>query len=128
MGGVPEPLRKLGTAAGIFFGEVITVSLASSLTIRLMPSASEAKRRYACADLLTMHSFVVCRKKVRHLVGKGFSLCKLCKGNSKVECSPLYDHVAIIHVSSLYVKETVMCLLLSFRVQRCLNCLGKGYS
>ncbi|KAI3836595.1 hypothetical protein MKW92_027398 [Papaver armeniacum] len=106
VGGVPEPLRKLGTAAGILFGGVITLSLASTLTIRALQSVSEAKRKKGASPC------GVCR-------GKGFYICKLCKGNSTVEWSPLYDPVVI---------NPCLCPTCEGnRVQRCLNCLGKGY-
>ncbi|KAI3973984.1 hypothetical protein MKX01_030560 [Papaver californicum] len=104
--GVPEPLRKLGTAAGIFFGGVITLSLASSLTIRALQAVSEAKRKKDASPC------GICR-------GKGFYICKLCKGNSTIEWSPLYDPVVI---------NPCLCPTCEGnRVQRCLNCLGKGY-
>ncbi|KAI3928813.1 hypothetical protein MKW98_024414 [Papaver atlanticum] len=106
VGGVPEPLRKLGTTAGILFGGVITLSLASTLTIRALQTVSEAKRKKGASPC------GVCR-------GKGFYICKLCKGNSTVEWSPLYDPVVI---------NPCLCPTCEGnRVQRCLNCLGKGY-
>ncbi|OVA14377.1 hypothetical protein BVC80_8553g13 [Macleaya cordata] len=82
VGGVPQPLRTVGTAAAIFFGGMFTVSLASSVTIRMLQAAAEAKRKKVASPC------GVCR-------GKGFYICKLCKGNSTIEWSPLYDPVVI---------------------------------
>ncbi|KAI3920334.1 hypothetical protein MKX01_000673 [Papaver californicum] len=106
---VPEPLRKLGMAAGIFFGGVITLSLASSLTIRALQTVSEAKRKKGASPC------GICR-------GKGFYICKLRKGNSTIEWSPLYDPVVINPCLCPTCEGNRSELIL-----RCLNCLGKGY-
>ncbi|CAA6671878.1 unnamed protein product [Spirodela intermedia] len=51
--------------------------------------------------------------------GKGFQACKLCRGSSTVEWSPLYDPIAI---------SPCLCPTCDGRkIQRCLNCIGKGY-
>ncbi|RVW52359.1 hypothetical protein CK203_072074 [Vitis vinifera] len=71
MGGVPQPLRALGAATAIISGGMLALSLASSLTMRTLRAAADAKRR------------------------KGYYICKLCKGNSTIEWSPLYDPVVI---------------------------------
>ncbi|TYI24949.1 hypothetical protein ES332_A05G020600v1 [Gossypium tomentosum] len=52
--------------------------------------------------------------------GKGFYLCKLCNGNATIKWSPLYDPI--------HINPCVCPTCDGNRVQRCLNCLGKGYS
>ncbi|XP_010250004.1 PREDICTED: uncharacterized protein LOC104592363 [Nelumbo nucifera] len=104
--GIPYPLRMVASAAAIFFGGVFTMSLASSVTIRALQATSEAKRKKVAMPC------GVCK-------GKGFYPCKLCKGKSTIEWSPLYDPVVI---------NPCLCPTCEGnRVQRCLNCLGKGY-
>ncbi|XP_020579834.1 uncharacterized protein LOC110024295 [Phalaenopsis equestris] len=88
-------------------GGLFTVSLASSVAIRGLQSVSEAKRKKLAI------SCSCCK-------GKGFYSCKLCRGNSTIEWSPLYDPVAI---------NPCLCPTCDGnRIQRCLNCLGKGYT
>lgn len=88
--------------------------------------------------------------------GKGFYKCKLCKGKSTIEWSPLYDPIVInpclcptcdgnkllppfpcfsfIHIC-MYVFDAGIFLFLQIvivvsfddRVQKCLNCLGDCY-
>lgn len=104
--GVPPPVRALGSAAAIFLGGFFAVSLVSSVTVRTLQSVAEAKRK-KYASLCG-----VCQ-------GKGFYTCKLCKGDSTIKWSPLYDPVVI---------NPCLCPTCEGnRVQRCLNCLGKGY-
>ncbi|RVX17438.1 hypothetical protein CK203_003527 [Vitis vinifera] len=82
MGGVPQPLRALGAATAIISGGMLALSLASSLTMRTLRAAADAKRKKVALPC------GVCR-------GKGYYICKLCKGNSTIEWSPLYDPVVI---------------------------------
>ncbi|KAF6152689.1 hypothetical protein GIB67_021349 [Kingdonia uniflora] len=106
VGGLPQPLRMMGTAAAVFFGGMFTLSLVSSVAIRTLQAVSEAKqKKYAspCG---------ICQ-------GKGFYTCKLCKGNSTIQWSPLYD--------PLVINPCLCPTCEGNRVQRCLNCLGKGY-
>ncbi|KAJ7956651.1 Heat shock protein DnaJ, cysteine-rich domain containing protein [Quillaja saponaria] len=102
----PKPLRKLIAGAAVILGGIFTLNMASTVSLKALQFASEAKRRkiaFPCR---------VCR-------GKGFYLCKLCKGNATIEWSPLYDPVAI---------NPCLCPTCEGnRVQRCLNCMGKGY-
>ena len=44
MGGVPQPLRALGAATAIISGGMLALSLASSLTMRTLRAAADAKR------------------------------------------------------------------------------------
>ncbi|PIA42505.1 hypothetical protein AQUCO_02000158v1 [Aquilegia coerulea] len=105
--GIPRQVRVLGTGAAILLGGMFSVSLVSSVTIRTLQAVTEAKRKkYAspCGN---------CQ-------GKGFYTCKLCKGNSTIQWSPLYD--------PLVINPCVCPTCEGNRIQRCLNCLGKGYS
>lgn len=104
---VPHQLRLVCTAAAIGFGGLLSVSLASSVTTRILQAVAEGKRKKNALPC------GVCK-------GKGFYICKLCKGNSTINWSPLYDPVVI---------NPCLCpTCAGNRVQRCLNCLGKGYS
>ncbi|THG00302.1 hypothetical protein TEA_014671 [Camellia sinensis var. sinensis] len=81
-GGVPHPLRKVASAAAILVGGALTLSLATSATIRTLQAIVDAKQKkfaLACG---------VCK-------GKGFYICKLCKGKSTIHWSPLYDPLVI---------------------------------
>ncbi|XP_028548171.1 uncharacterized protein LOC110105577 [Dendrobium catenatum] len=106
-GGIPRPFRAMASVAGILLGGLFTVSLASSAAIRALQSISEAKKRKLAISCTNCQ-------------GKGFYSCKLCKGNSTIEWSPLYDPIAI---------NPCLCPTCDGnRIQRCLNCLGKGYT
>ncbi|KAM4125322.1 hypothetical protein ACB094_01G300600 [Castanea mollissima] len=103
---IPKPIRPLATVAAVITGGLITLNLASTATIKVIRFVSEAKRRNVALPC------GVCR-------GKGFYICKLCNGNATIEWSPMYDPVAI---------NPCLCPTCEGnRVQRCLNCLGKGY-
>lgn len=43
-GGIPQPLRALASAAGFVVGGIFTLSLASSVAIRVLQNAAESKR------------------------------------------------------------------------------------
>ncbi|KAH7853763.1 hypothetical protein Vadar_006312 [Vaccinium darrowii] len=105
-GGFPQPLRMLASAAAVLLGGMFTLSLASNVTIRAMQAITDAKRRKFALPC------GVCS-------GIGVYICKLCKGNSTIEWSPLYDSSAI--------NPCICPTCDGNRVQRCLNCLGKGY-
>ncbi|KAJ1688353.1 Plastid transcriptionally active 5 isoform 1 [Rhynchospora pubera] len=104
---VPGPLRVLGRTAAFLFGGLFTLSVASSVTIRSLQAFSESKRKKLALPCK------MCK-------GTGFYECKLCKGNSTIEWSPLYDPI--------FINPCVCPTCEGNRVQRCLNCLGKGYS
>ncbi|KAJ0977783.1 hypothetical protein J5N97_013257 [Dioscorea zingiberensis] len=105
-GGSRQPLRALASAAGLVFGGIFTLSLASSVAIRALQSNAESKRKKVARPC------TVCK-------GKGFYVCKLCGGSSTIEWSPLYDPIVI---------NPCLCPTCDGnRVQRCLNCLGKCY-
>ncbi|GMN66239.1 hypothetical protein TIFTF001_038077 [Ficus carica] len=79
---IPKPVRALLTGASVILGGVFTLNLISSATIGALRLATESKRRSVAVPCR------VCR-------GKGFYICKLCKGNATIQWSPLFDPVAI---------------------------------
>ncbi|KAL5975276.1 hypothetical protein ACLOJK_031955 [Asimina triloba] len=93
MGGIPMPLRVLGTAAAVAFGGMFSLSLASSVTIRIIQAATEAKRKKVALHVSQAYAFVfaLLQKKVALpcsvCKGKGFYICKLCNGKTSIECS-----------------------------------------
>ncbi|KAL9224465.1 hypothetical protein vseg_000494 [Gypsophila vaccaria] len=87
-------------------GGMLAVSAATSVAVKVVQSATEAKRKSLAKPCQA------CR-------AKGFYLCKLCKGNGTIRWSPLYDP---IHINPCQCPTCD-----GHRVQRCLNCLGKGY-
>ncbi|ONH98267.1 hypothetical protein PRUPE_7G238900 [Prunus persica] len=104
---IPKPLRTLCTVAAALVGGFFTLNLASTATIGALRLATESKRRKIALPC------GVCR-------GKGFYICKLCKGNNTIEWSPLYDPIAI---------NPCLCPTCDGNgIQRCLNCVGKGYN
>ncbi|KAL1216679.1 hypothetical protein V5N11_025182 [Cardamine amara subsp. amara] len=97
-----EPIRFLGTSAGVIVGGFVIINAVSS-AIRFSLEGKQKKSGLAC---------LACR-------GKGFYICKLCKGNATIKWSPLYDPVCI---------NPCLCPTCDGnRVQRCLNCIGKEY-
>ncbi|BBH08460.1 hypothetical protein Prudu_020663, partial [Prunus dulcis] len=64
---IPKPLRTLCTVAAVLVGGFFTLNLASTATIGALRLATESKRRKIALPC------GVCR-------GKGFYICKLCKG------------------------------------------------
>ncbi|PRQ46450.1 putative Heat shock protein DnaJ, cysteine-rich [Rosa chinensis] len=104
---IPKPLQTVGKGAAVIVAGFLTLNLASTATIGAIRFAVESRRKKTALPC------GVCK-------GKGFYICKLCKGNATVQWSPLYDPVAI---------NPCLCPTCDGnRVQRCLNCLGKGYS
>ncbi|CAI0629145.1 unnamed protein product [Linum tenue] len=104
---IPKQIRPLVTTAAFVFGGLVAVNVASTLTVNALRHATELKRKKVALPC------GVCR-------GKGFYICKLCGGNATIEWSPLFDPVAM---------NPCLCPTCDGnRVQRCLNCLGKGYS
>ncbi|MED6179852.1 hypothetical protein PIB30_004907 [Stylosanthes scabra] len=100
------PLRTMITGAGIILGGIAALNLASTVTLKTISFVSEKKRQKIALPCRA------CR-------GKGFYICKLCKGNATISWSPMYDPIAI---------NPCLCPTCDGnRVQRCLNCLGKGY-
>ncbi|ESQ27635.1 hypothetical protein EUTSA_v10019349mg [Eutrema salsugineum] len=101
-----EPIRILGKIAGVIVGGFVIINVVSSAAIGAFQFTVEEKRKktgLACR---------ACR-------GKGFYICKLCKGNATIKWSPLYDPVCI---------NPCLCPTCDgYRVQRCLNCIGKEY-
>ncbi|KAJ6388546.1 hypothetical protein OIU77_026995 [Salix suchowensis] len=103
---IPKPLRTLVTRTGILLGGVLALNITSSIAVNALRFATDLKLKRVALPC------GVCR-------GKGFYICKLCKGNANIHWSPLYDPVAF---------NPCLCPTCDGnRVQRCLNCLGKGY-
>ncbi|TXG61305.1 hypothetical protein EZV62_012668 [Acer yangbiense] len=79
---IPKQVRALAATGVIFLGGFVTLNITSTITIAALRAANEAKmKKFAmpCG---------VCK-------GKGFYICKLCKGNATIQWSPLYDPVFI---------------------------------
>ncbi|KAF5945080.1 hypothetical protein HYC85_015308, partial [Camellia sinensis] len=80
--GCSTPTAQVSSAASILVGRALTLSLATSATIRTLQAIVDAQQKkfaLACG---------VCK-------GKGFYICKLCKGKSTIHWSPLYDPLVI---------------------------------
>ncbi|KAF5741973.1 hypothetical protein HS088_TW09G00011 [Tripterygium wilfordii] len=104
---IPRPLRIFATGTAIILGGLVVLNVTSAVCVSALRAATESKRRKLALPCM------LCK-------GKGFYLCKLCKGNATIEWSPLYDPVAM---------NPCLCPTCDGnRVQRCLNCLGKGYT
>ncbi|XP_028772969.1 uncharacterized protein LOC114730113 isoform X1 [Neltuma alba] len=78
----PRSLQTLVMGTGVILGGILTLNLASTVTLKTLHLVSEKKRKKVALPCMA------CR-------GKGFYICKLCKGNSTIEWSPLYDPIAI---------------------------------
>ncbi|KFK41951.1 hypothetical protein AALP_AA2G193000 [Arabis alpina] len=101
-----EPIRFLGKSAGVILGGLVVTNVVTTAAIGAFRFFSEEKQKKVGLACL------VCR-------GKGFYICKLCKGNATIKWSPLYDPVCI---------NPCLCPTCDgHRVQRCLNCIGKAY-
>ncbi|XVF82607.1 hypothetical protein PTKIN_Ptkin16aG0062900 [Pterospermum kingtungense] len=104
---IPKPIRALSKGAAIVFGGFLTLNLAATVAIGALRFVAEKKRiKFALPCR-------VCN-------GKGFYLCKLCNGNATIKWSPLYEPI--------HINPCVCPTCDGNRVQRCLNCIGKGYS
>ncbi|KAL4589742.1 hypothetical protein LXL04_002651 [Taraxacum kok-saghyz] len=107
-------LRTLARGAAVTLGGIFSVVTISSTAITLFtqhtqhqfgsPSSCIKKKNTSLCD--------ACR-------GKGFYMCKLCKGNATIEWSPLYDPV--------FINPCLCPTCDGHRIQRCLNCIGTGY-
>ncbi|XP_050235480.1 protein BUNDLE SHEATH DEFECTIVE 2, chloroplastic [Mercurialis annua] len=104
---ISKPLKTLISGAAICVGGLAALNITSALAMGAFRQANEHKLRkngMPCG---------VCR-------GKGFYICKLCKGDATIKWSPLYDPIVI---------NPCLCPTCDgHRVQRCLNCRGKGYA
>lgn len=110
---IPKQLRTMATGAAAILGGLFILNLASSATIATLRLATEAKRvtvqnpttsssieiLFLFANEADYSSWDLWQRKVALpcgvCKGKGFYMCRLCKGNSTIEWSPLYDPVAI---------------------------------
>lgn len=110
---IPKQIGFLGASAAIIFGGFVTLNVASTITLGALRAASEAKRVKARSTsslqsyflpfffcMLDFYFYFVYLQKKFAMPcgvckGKGFYICKLCKGNATIEWSPLYDPVFI---------------------------------
>ncbi|CAM6095555.1 unnamed protein product [Calypogeia fissa] len=100
-------LKLIVTVGAVVVGGIFGLSMVSSVAIRGVQMVAEAKKK------ATAPPCRVCS-------GKGFIPCQLCQGKSVIYWSPLYDPV---------VPRPCLCPTCDGnRVQRCLNCIGRGYA
>lgn len=101
------PLKLIAIAGGTIMAGIFTLSFATSVSIQAFQAVVEAKKKKTAPPCR------VCK-------GKGLVDCKLCHGNSTIDWTPLYDPV---------VTKPCLCPTCDGnRVQRCLNCAGRGYT
>ncbi|KAG0626126.1 hypothetical protein M758_2G104200 [Ceratodon purpureus] len=101
------PLRIVATAGAAVAAGMFTLSMASSVSLGVLSTVVERQRKKTAPQC-------ACCK------GRGFTECRLCKGESTIEWSPLYDPV---------VPRRCLCPTCDGnKVQKCLNCVGKGYA
>ncbi|KAM7268924.1 hypothetical protein ACFE04_011090 [Oxalis oulophora] len=136
---IPKPIRVLGTTTGLVFGGLLTLRIISSLTVKVVGSIVDNRQK----------KFAVPCGECR---GKGFYICKLCNGNATIQWSPMYDPLVInpclcptcdghreeaaghwqgrsgwAWADSGHRSTGEQSSSTNGEVQRCLNCLGKGY-
>ncbi|KAH0919278.1 hypothetical protein HID58_026938 [Brassica napus] len=78
----PEPIRFLINSVLVALGGFMTINVVSAAAFGAFRLATEEKRKKSglpCG---------ACR-------GKGFYICKVCKGDATIKWSPLYDPVCI---------------------------------
>jgi len=100
------PLRLVATAGAAVTAGIFTLSMLSSVSLGAFQTVMENKRKKTGA-------------KCGCCKGRGFVECRLCKGDSTIEWSPLYDPVV--------TKPCVCPTCDGNKVQKCLNCVGRGY-
>ncbi|WZY76913.1 hypothetical protein YC2023_023297 [Brassica napus] len=101
-----EPIKFLRKSSSIVLGGFVIINVVSTAALGAFRFTAEEKWK---------KSGLCCRV----FRGKGFYICKLCKGNASIKWSPLYDPVCI---------NPCLCPTCDgHRVQRCLNCIGKEY-
>ncbi|XP_030517726.1 uncharacterized protein LOC115731224 isoform X2 [Rhodamnia argentea] len=79
---IPKQLRSFGVGAAVILGGFVSLNVVSSITIGMLRSVAETKRKKSALPCM------VCK-------GKGFYICKLCKGNATIQWSPLHDPIVI---------------------------------
>lgn len=100
------PLRVVATAGAAVAAGMFTLSMASSVSLNVLSTVVEKRRKKTAPPC-------ACCK------GRGFTECRLCKGESTIDWSPLYDPV---------ISKPCICPTCDGnKVQKCLNCVGKGY-
>ncbi|CAO2176740.1 unnamed protein product [Urochloa humidicola] len=104
---VRRQLQSVGRAAAYLGGGFLLLSAASSVAVRSLRALSEANQRKFAMPCGACE-------------GKGTYACRLCRGSATIEWSPMHDPV--------FVNPCLCPTCDGTRVQRCLNCLGKGYA
>ncbi|KAI5071499.1 hypothetical protein GOP47_0013750 [Adiantum capillus-veneris] len=101
------PVKLIAVVGGAIMGGFFTLSLATSISIQAFQAVVEFKKKK------TAPPCAVCK-------GKGLIDCRLCRGNAVIDWNPLYDPV---------VTNPCLCPTCDGkRIQRCLNCAGRGYA
>ncbi|CAM6027264.1 unnamed protein product [Sphagnum balticum] len=100
------PLRLVATAGAVVAAGIFSLSMVSSVALSTFQTIVENKRKK------TAPKCKVCK-------GRGFTECRLCRGESTIDWSPLFDPVVM--------KPCVCPTCDGNKVQRCLNCVGRGY-
>jgi len=99
-------LRVVATAGAAVAAGMFTLSMASSVSLNVLSTVVEKRRKKTAPPC-------ACCK------GRGFTECRLCKGESTIDWSPLFDPV---------INRPCICPTCDGnKVQKCLNCVGKGY-
>lgn len=102
-----SPLRLIAVAGGAIMAGVFTLSFTTSVSIQAFQAVLEFKKKK------TAPRCTVCK-------GKGLIDCRLCHGRSVIDWTPLYNPP---------VTSPCLCPTCDGnRVQRCLNCAGRGYT
>ncbi|XP_047059163.1 uncharacterized protein LOC124665838 [Lolium rigidum] len=104
---VRRQLQAVGRVAAYVGGGFLVLSAASTAAVRSLRFLSDANQRKFATPCGSCE-------------GKGTYACRLCRGGSTVEWSPLFDPV--------FINPCLCPTCDGTRVQRCLNCLGKCYA
>ncbi|KAF8676045.1 hypothetical protein HU200_047549 [Digitaria exilis] len=88
-------------------GGFLLLSAASSVAVRSLRALSDANQRKFATPCGACE-------------GKGTYPCRLCRGSATIDWSPGHDPV--------FINPCLCPTCDGTRVQRCLNCLGKGYA
>jgi hypothetical protein len=76
------PLRLVATAGAVVAAGIFSLSMVSSVALSTFQTIVENKRKK------TAPKCKVCK-------GRGFTECRLCKGESTIDWSPLFDPVVM---------------------------------
>jgi len=102
---VRRQLQSVGRLAAYLGGGFLLLSAAASVGVRSLRALSDANQRKFATPCGACE-------------GKGTYACRLCRGSATIEWSPMHDPV--------FVNPCLCPTCDGTRVQRCLNCLGRG--